>query len=541
MITEKILKKMNCPIPETLLSDGNKMIVHGIRSLGEKWIFTTDDPQIIVTFAEPVYSISYICDLGSATFKQTEGILYYKEGKEKYSDEKMCRIPFIPNKKIERKIFFASPVSMIRFDPADVPGKCIVKSMSFRVIGKEYGIKNVISEHVGKAQNGILVISHNLSETGAPMIACRIAEILKKHGSDVAVISGELGNGFLEDRLKENNISFMSLKESDYLEKGIICVDDEYKVMDLEKTLPICFESLFSLGYRMAIANTIVSGQYVKVLKQCGYKVVSLIHEMKTSIQLCGYYNSGIDVAGYADYIVFPNDTVKNDFVDLYVHIRGKSFIRAQGVYLKETEEIEEELFEKFMDEQNLSKNNPIIMSSGTCDMRKGIDFFVTSAIMMNKKYKGKYQFVWAGGFYDEGLQAWIEEQINKSGCQQQIHIIPFIKDRRLYRALLRRASVFWAMSREDPFPSTVLEAMKNDVPVIGFKGTGGIEVMLEKDRGKLIEGFDLTEVLDCTKELIEKPDAQMIQKAREYVKQFDYEEYVDFLEGLVCLNENPD
>lgn len=530
-----ILKKKTNPVPSALFSNGNKIIVNGIRSSEEKWIFTNDDPQIIITFPQPVYGISYVCDLGAADFREGESILYFKEDKENYSDEKICKFPIFSNKRIERKVLFSRPVYEIRFDPVDFTGRCIVKQMKLEGLSQSYTLDNVVGEYAGRVKEGYLVFSHNLSETGAPILAYHIAKTLKERGQRIVLITGKCGNGFLEERLEESNIPFISLRSSDYMLKGLICVDTNNKVMDSEELVQLLFGSLFKLGYRKVIANTVVSGQFVKKLKIFDFKVVSLIHEMKTSIQLCGYYNGGIDISRYADYIVFPNNTVKDDFLELYGCVSGECVVRPQGVYLKEQERIEDDRsFAEFMKEQGLSTNKPIIMSSGTCDLRKGIDLFITSAIMFNRRNQQECQFVWTGGFYDEGMQAWMEEQISRAGCGQQIHIIPFIKDQRIYGELLKRASVFWAMSREDPFPSTVLEAMKNNVPVIGFKGTGGIEVMLSDNRGKLIEQFDLIEVIDFSSKLIQKPDLQMITSAKKYVDHLNFGEYIDFIQSIL-------
>ncbi|MBC7762671.1 MAG: glycosyltransferase [Candidatus Saccharibacteria bacterium] len=47
--------------------------------------------------------------------------------------------------------------------------------------------------------------------------------------------------------------------------------------------------------------------------------------------------------------------------------------------------------------------------------------------------------------------------------------------------------------SREDPFPSVVLEAMDAEVPVIAFQDATGTQELLERGAGALVESFDVS------------------------------------------------
>lgn len=84
----------------------------------------------------------------------------------------------------------------------------------------------------------------------------------------------------------------------------------------------------------------------------------------------------------------------------------------------------------------------------------------------------------WKDGIYN---------QIRQSNLEGRVHFIPFIKDKQKYHELLRHADVFWLTSREDPFPSVILEAMKYKIPVVAFKNSGGVNTMLDEGRGNLI------------------------------------------------------
>lgn len=261
-------------------------------------------------------------------------------------------------------------------------------------------------------------------------------------------------------------------------------------------------------GFMTVITNTIVSGHYVELLKDYNFKIISLIHEMRASIELYGFVEPGRKIAENADYIVFPNQYVENDFRKIYPEIKGNTLIKAQGVYLENVEE--DANFN--LEEYGINLNDLVIMSSGTCELRKGVDLFVNAALIFIDRNREKdVHFIWTGNFNNKELQCWIINQLERSGSQRKIQFIPFIKEAAKYKTLLSRADAFWAMSREDPFPSTVLEAMKNEVPVVGFNGTGGIQVMLSNNRGILIDGFNLEKVVECTEKLVEQNEKNKV------------------------------
>ena len=52
-------------------------------------------------------------------------------------------------------------------------------------------------------------------------------------------------------------------------------------------------------------------------------------------------------------------------------------------------------------------------------------------------------------------------------------------------------ADAFFLSSREDPFPSVVLEAMSAGLPVVGLSGASGVEELVS-EHGWLVDRHDL-------------------------------------------------
>jgi len=68
-------------------------------------------------------------------------------------------------------------------------------------------------------------------------------------------------------------------------------------------------------------------------------------------------------------------------------------------------------------------------------------------------------------------------------------------------------SDVFALTSREDPFPTVVMEALEVSVPVIGFNGAGGFTTLLEKGCGLLVPKEDVAGFSDAVIELLNDPE----------------------------------
>jgi glycosyltransferase involved in cell wall biosynthesis len=80
--------------------------------------------------------------------------------------------------------------------------------------------------------------------------------------------------------------------------------------------------------------------------------------------------------------------------------------------------------------------------------------------------------FIWLGistNLFSEEIKA----DCKRYDPEGKIHLIPVKSDAKPY---FEAADVFFLSSREDPFPLVMLEAASLGVPIVGFRGTGGIE-----------------------------------------------------------------
>lgn len=260
---------------------------------------------------------------------------------------------------------------------------------------------------------------------------------------------------------------------------------------------------LANSGHSAAIVNTTVSGLFLKTLHQAGLRCVALIHELNGIIKDNKLENHALAITEYADTIVFPNNQVGHSFGSIASVPDKKRAIRAQGLYKKnifigQNTTARRELRQRL----GLADNARIILGVGYMDLRKGIDRFVEAGILLTKSQDNLF-FVWVG-HWDMQLQPAIEQRIAAAKLQNQFIFTGRKDDTDMYYA---GADVYALSSREDPFPSVVLESLEVSVPVVGFHNSGGFDTLLLRNCGLLVEKDNTAAFANAIQALLDNPD----------------------------------
>jgi glycosyltransferase involved in cell wall biosynthesis len=285
---------------------------------------------------------------------------------------------------------------------------------------------------------------------------------------------------------------------------------------------------LFAEGFRSAIANTAVSGLFTQVLKEQGFHVISLIHELPGIIK---HYNLQLHVksiAEYADWVVFPAKMILEGF-ELFSPVSlQRTVIRPQGLFRKNSLRSAEQVKRARKDLRSqfgLPATAQIILCIGYADRRKGIDLFVDIGLKVMRQMPNSC-FLWVGHF-DPALEPDIKSIVDHSGFSNRFVFpgLDFQSD--LYYA---GSDVFALTSREDPFPSVVLEALDANLPIVAFDGVGGFTDLLSRGGGRLIHPFDTDEFANALIDLLSQPEkahALGISGGRIVEREFSFRRYL--------------
>ena len=357
----------------------------------------------------------------------------------------------------------------------------------------------------------LILVGHDAHLHGAQMLLLNIGRTLKKQfGVEVAFLL--LGEGALFDE-------YQSIAET-----RVIASYDQNGLNDY-------LNFMRKKGFVGAISNTTVSNAYTaKLFKKYGFRVTGLIHELPNLIKEFGLDTYITDIVNYTDKLVFPSSLVEQGFAQFSDLNSDKTVIQPQGLYLKSKDfSLNKSSKRKIMKKYNIPANTKIVLNVGYGDLRKGIDLFL-SAAKKAAQLNLNICFVWAGRLEDN-IKTWILPDV-ESTCPRHFKWIDFTHD---IHELFGIANCFFMTSREDPYPSTVLEALAFGLPLVGFKNTIGNEHLI-RDYGTLVSLGDIDASLEVISKEIDTDTPQKVEKRKAVIKQdYDFSKYCfDLIGGFV-------
>ena len=289
-------------------------------------------------------------------------------------------------------------------------------------------------------------------------------------------------------------------------------------------SLPEYLKMMAAQGFRNAILNTVVSGPVSKPLKDLGFHVVQLVHELPQIIDEYGLQTHAEAVCQYPDDVVFPSDFVKKAFLGKAGPIEKKVSVMPQGIYQRFDRD--REAGEKIREELNIPKESAVALNVGYGDLRKGVDIFCQIAHLSFDRGLDMH-FVWVGEIHPS-LKAWLVGDLSRKGITN----LHFVGERNDVSDLMNAADVLFLTSREDPFPSVVLEAMQVGLPVVAFEDNGGFVDLISGDPrlGILVPQADMgiivTELLRLSRQAADG-EADVEHRIRRARADFDFNDYV--------------
>ncbi len=248
---------------------------------------------------------------------------------------------------------------------------------------------------------------------------------------------------------------------------------------------------LRQLGIRSVLANTAVSGRIVRALDNAGLTVVSMIHELPGVIQDYGLQPALSDISRVAKRIVVASDAVR-DGLQPFLDEAGQAKVTKlpQGLFAANRhrgKRDQGEARQALRQRLGLKPADRIVLSVGYADTRKGIDLLADAFISAFPRHPDVH-VVWVG-HREEGACEHAEQQLRRQGMLERFHFVGLDFDTDDYYA---GADVYALASREDPFPSVVLEALSVALPVVAFAGTGGgADLVAQHQAGVVVPALD--------------------------------------------------
>jgi glycosyltransferase involved in cell wall biosynthesis len=388
----------------------------------------------------------------------------------------------------------------------------------------------------------ILIVSHQASRTGAPILAYNIAKRLRARYNVVTLIllDGEL---FPDFEACSNAVIGPVTTEVAWVQiDGVNYIEGKYIAKRLNATYPI----------KYAIVNSIDSRTMFKPLICESIPTVTLVHEFAADVrhrgQPAGEMGRWLE---WTNQIVFSAEIVAASVRDEYPHLaerpiqiipqgpcdlppRTTTPQHLQGQALRDA--IRPAGAEKAM----------IVLACGTVFARKGVDLFIACAEQVTRlNPKRDVRFVWVGRGYDPSNDTYsleLRKKIASAGLSKIVSIVDQVTD---LDPVYAASDVFFLSSRLDPLPNVAIDSALRGIPIVCFEKTGGIADLLAADpstRAGVVPYLDIMAAATIIVRLAE--DEQLRSELGRSIQRiatmtFDMDQYVDRLDQLGCRAED--
>lgn len=312
-------------------------------------------------------------------------------------------------------------------------------------------------EHLPAPRAKVLLVIHDLERFGAQLHALNLARIWsQRFGCDVTTIA--CADGPLRQRFEAHGQLLI-------LERG--CAGTE----DFREAL----RSLRQQGYGQAIINSSAAGWIAPHLAGAGISLIGLVHELPGVIRAM-QLEAGIEaLESHARHVVFASDMIRlRTEADCLARPWSRPVILPQGLYLQESVTAfseKEDAAREVRRRLDLPDKATFVIGAGYGDHRKAPDIFCRWALEAARR-DSNLHFLWIGGLSRE-MQAACEAILAASSrLAGRVHLLGFSHDIALF---LKGAAALALCAREDPYPSTALEALACGTPVFCVAGRTGL------------------------------------------------------------------
>jgi glycosyltransferase involved in cell wall biosynthesis len=389
------------------------------------------------------------------------------------------------------------------------------------------GIDLMGMHNVRADRESILIVSHEASRTGAPIVSLNLVLNLVERYNVVALL---LGEGPLD---------------RSFVQAGAVAV------VSTLRHQPVLADYVVGrlhdqFNFRFAFVNSIESRIVLKPLAARFIPVVSLIHEFaaytrpRDAFPEALLWSSEVVFSTNITLQSMRQETSCSDARFVHTLPQGRCILPDAQIADADLEQ-ESERLRRRMRPAGSRNGLVVILGAGSVHLRKGVDLFIEVAARVVSTPGGRNcRFVWLGNGYDPDgdvhYSAYLFDQVQRAGLAD--HVV-FLSDTQAIETAYQEADLFLMSSRLDPLPNVAVDALSHGKPVLCFDRATGIADFLKEtglgDRcvAKYLDTADMADkvrALACSKPLQLEVGERGRNASSSY---FNMREYVARLEVL--------
>lgn len=320
----------------------------------------------------------------------------------------------------------------------------------------------------------ILILTHELSLTGAPVVLSQAVPILKEAGWQVTVVSPV--DGVLKDTFLRENVPVLVLGDMDKHDDWL----------------------LWAMDFDLILVNTVVPFRQIEQLRDAPIPVLWWLHDAKS---------------GYEDYLrhVLPETVGDN------IHIFSVSQYADDAMHTYRPLYPSGLLLYGLRDEADAlvpaspmdTQGRKLFVSVGTVIHRKGQDILAQAIRLLPERIRNQCLFLFVGKNLDPDIFRHIEEV--QKDYPEAVRHIPAIPREEIF-SLYRQADAVICSSRDDPMPTFMAETMMVSGVCICSENTGTAGVIEHGVNGFLYPDDDPAKLAACIQAVAESGDLTQVR-----------------------------
>lgn len=329
----------------------------------------------------------------------------------------------------------------------------------------------------GDVRPTVLLLLHEATYTGAPILGWNLAQVLSEHCNVVVVLRR---GGALEQALRD---VASALVEAPPLQATL----DPDEMRRFAAMLASVYKPLY------AIANSVETSSIAIALRHNDIPIVALVHEFWPGCTPDVRLNFYACCAA----LVFPAQIVEQSSFHAFREIRLQNrFVLPQGACaipsfrgpglprfgspFTTDDDLAPPSLDAVLADGTRGTEPFTVIGLGAVEMRKGVDLFMSAATAMRAKHPEiAFRFIWIGSWeHAAGTEhaALLEEQFKRSGLANCLFFYSPVDD---LEPTYLRADALFLSSRLDPMPNVTIDAALRGIPVVCFAGASGMAELL--------------------------------------------------------------